>query len=119
MRTAGLSTVLLTDAWGKSAWWSPVGGGRRPGARRFAPRRALGKTPVGTTLCKRLPARLASGLDAVGRKVRERRRNREAEEAHRAARHRLPLPGCGDQRSEEDTSELQSPYDLVCRLMLE
>src|SRR5207248_10215041 len=27
-------------------------------------------------------------------------------------------PG-GDQRSEEHTSELQSPYDLVCRLLLE
>src|SRR5437867_5735354 len=25
----------------------------------------------------------------------------------------------GDQRSEEHTSELQSPYDLVCRLLLE
>src|SRR5207248_11389407 len=34
------------------------------------------------------------------------------------------LPGrraglCGRRRSEEHTSELQSPYDLVCRLLLE
>src|SRR5207248_5989828 len=33
------------------------------------------------------------------------------------------LPGCrespGPARSEEHTSELQSPYDLVCRLLLE
>src|SRR5207248_6293302 len=31
-----------------------------------------------------------------------------------------PLPDAGDTaRSEEHTSELQSPYDLVCRLLLE
>src|SRR5207248_9142292 len=29
------------------------------------------------------------------------------------------LPGVHDRRSEEHTSELQSPYDLVCRLLLE
>src|SRR5207248_9551635 len=29
------------------------------------------------------------------------------------------LPHGGEQRSEEHTSELQSPYDLVCRLLLE
>src|SRR5437867_10253573 len=28
-------------------------------------------------------------------------------------------PDCGLSRSEEHTSELQSPYDLVCRLLLE
>src|SRR5207248_9261994 len=39
--------------------------------------------------------------------------------------HARPLAGsggrlCGDlMRSEEHTSELQSPYDLVCRLLLE
>src|SRR5207248_10357369 len=35
---------------------------------------------------------------------------------------RLPLgekAGVVEQRSEEHTSELQSPYDLVCRLLLE
>src|SRR5207248_11543377 len=30
-----------------------------------------------------------------------------------------PSPTCGYLRSEEHTSELQSPYDLVCRLLLE
>src|SRR5437867_5508416 len=31
----------------------------------------------------------------------------------------VPLAIGGDHRSEEHTSELQSPYDLVCRLLLE
>src|SRR2546426_4171408 len=30
-----------------------------------------------------------------------------------------PLPGAGPRRSEEHTSELQSPCNLVCRLLLE
>src|SRR5207248_6620508 len=30
-----------------------------------------------------------------------------------------PERGIGEARSEEHTSELQSPYDLVCRLLLE
>src|SRR5207248_8648331 len=34
-------------------------------------------------------------------------------------RHRTALPSLGNFRSEEHTSELQSPYDLVCRLLLE
>src|SRR5438094_5168188 len=35
--------------------------------------------------------------------------------------HRVPSLSLGldDSRSEEHTSELQSPYDLVCRLLLE
>src|SRR5437867_7276133 len=32
---------------------------------------------------------------------------------------RRPLVAVPDVRSEEHTSELQSPYDLVCRLLLE
>src|SRR5207248_9425725 len=32
---------------------------------------------------------------------------------------RFVLIAEGDKRSEEHTSELQSPYDLVCRLLLE
>src|SRR5207248_7304266 len=32
---------------------------------------------------------------------------------------RSGAPGGRDSRSEEHTSELQSPYDLVCRLLLE
>src|SRR5438876_4066133 len=35
----------------------------------------------------------------------------------RAARH--PRPGADAERSEEHTSELQSPVHLVCRLLLE
>src|SRR5699024_11882748 len=31
----------------------------------------------------------------------------------------LPALGCGEERSEEHTSELQSRFDLVCRLLLE
>src|SRR5207249_8455119 len=38
-----------------------------------------------------------------------------AEESDRPARHRFR----GDVRSEEHTSELQSRFDLVCRLLLE
>src|SRR5437867_8683983 len=34
-------------------------------------------------------------------------------------RHVLPRRGAAWERSEEHTSELQSPYDLVCRLLLE
>src|SRR5207248_11482511 len=34
-------------------------------------------------------------------------------------RHLLPADRSADDRSEEHTSELQSPYDLVCRLLLE
>src|SRR5699024_12422732 len=30
-----------------------------------------------------------------------------------------PVPGAGGDRSEEHTSELQSRFDLVCRLLLE
>src|SRR5256885_11874607 len=31
----------------------------------------------------------------------------------------FPFPSCGPGRSEEHTSELQSPCNLVCRLLLE
>src|SRR5207248_7285286 len=43
------------------------------------------------------------------REVRDRRRHRDRER----------LAHGGQHRSEEHTSELQSPYDLVCRLLLE
>src|SRR5207248_10965586 len=36
-----------------------------------------------------------------------------------AAARRCPGASCRTPRSEEHTSELQSPYDLVCRLLLE
>src|SRR5438094_7520269 len=40
-----------------------------------------------------------------------------AREVHR--RQLRPVDGAGGDRSEEHTSELQLPYDLVCRLLLE
>src|SRR5207248_4222414 len=50
---------------------------------------------------------------------------RPAEDTHplhislREAHRHHASPGCDPSRSEELTSELQSPYDLVCRLLLE
>src|SRR5207248_8627094 len=51
-------------------------------------------------------------------------RSNEYESFMMNSRRRIrPLPGRGSSRSlirsEEHTSELQSPYDLVCRLLLE
>src|SRR5256885_7186292 len=42
-----------------------------------------------------------------------------AAHADAGARERLGLRALGGQRSEEHTSELQSPCNLVCRLLLE
>src|SRR5207248_10467639 len=39
--------------------------------------------------------------------------------ARRESRAREATSRCSPTRSEEHTSELQSPYDLVCRLLLE
>src|SRR6266516_5393022 len=44
-------------------------------------------------------------------------RTRRCDDAFCAGR--LRVAGCFAPRSEEHTSELQSPYDLVCRLLLE
>src|SRR5258708_18383012 len=41
------------------------------------------------------------------------------ERARRLERHQLDVAGAGTDRSEEHTSELQSPDHLVCRLLLE
>src|SRR5207248_10685430 len=53
----------------------------------------------------------------------KRRRHKQAGQHHRRRRERqLDADRCqrrAEQRSEEHTSELQSPYDLVCRLLLE
>src|SRR5207248_9539929 len=45
---------------------------------------------------------------------RDHRRRHDPDRRHAAA-----TGGQGPRRSEEHTSELQSPYDLVCRLLLE
>src|SRR5207248_9691977 len=44
---------------------------------------------------------------------------RRQEAAVHVVKKRLAESGAGQARSEEHTSELQSPYDLVCRLLLE
>src|SRR5256885_15178078 len=44
---------------------------------------------------------------------------RHAEDAHRLVRRAQERRGAGPPRSEEHTSELQSPCNLVCRLLLE
>src|SRR5207248_8250203 len=50
-----------------------------------------------------------------GRDPVDGRKHRQAQGAQ--SEHQWPAGACG--RSEEHTSELQSPYDLVCRLLLE
>src|SRR5438094_7188220 len=66
-----------------------------------------------------------SGCAAGGPRPPPRRRSSRRAPAGggaRAARSRArrsPADGGANYRSEEHTSELQSPYDLVCRLLLE
>src|SRR5207248_3940387 len=68
---------------------------------------------------------LSAGL--AGRDIREARQRPEREQVRlRAVAHRRVAIAAADLlafdgavRSEEHTSELQSPYDLVCRLLLE
>src|SRR5437867_7241930 len=52
---------------------------------------------------------------------RPRRRERQLKNLCERGEHKIrkPVNGLGAERSEEHTSELQSPYDLVCRLLLE
>src|SRR5437867_8795479 len=70
------------------------------------------------------PTRRSSDLRAPDREHDERRLVRSHERPLAASGH-VPVPGGraprrgGPRRSEEHTSELQSPYDLVCRLLLE
>src|SRR5207248_9685776 len=72
-----------------------------------------------------LPISLRSVHARAARRVRLRRDSRAGGGAHRAVRarhrraHRRGRQGDVYLRSEEHTSELQSPYDLVCRLLLE
>src|SRR5437867_6736697 len=62
------------------------------------------------------PTRRSSDL----RGTRPRSRGRRAPHPRRRRRSRAGTSaGTGPRRSEEHTSELQSPYDLVCRLLLE
>src|SRR5207248_11221304 len=61
------------------------------------------------------PTRRSSDLPRAGARLQHAAAPRQSRAGHRyeRARHR------GLDRSEEHTSELQSPYDLVCRLLLE
>src|SRR5207248_3100995 len=74
------------------------------------------------------------GVDACGAERRQQRRHVRVETARGARAHQgdryphslIPAPRfisatatANSARSEEHTSELQSPYDLVCRLLLE
>src|SRR5256885_10202831 len=71
-----------------------------------------------TTLFRSLLSEVPALRDGGGRAARARRLALPREDAlrrHHARRHR----GQGDGRSEEHTSELQSPCNLVCRLLLE
>src|SRR5262249_57460096 len=78
------------------------------------------------------PTRRSSDLPGIPAPPRGRRRQAVRDPArangeHRATGQRHPLAaargarraGCGDDRSEEHTSELQSLTNLVCRLLLE
>src|SRR5207248_11717548 len=64
-------------------------------------------------------ARRGAGACEGGRLGQRRSRDRPAD-PHRGEHHRNREGLAeGRERSEEHTSELQSPYDLVCRLLLE
>src|SRR5207248_6439641 len=98
-----------------SLYLSRHGGGKslgrhRPGGERgtFAARRVL-----------RLNRSCGDARRRPGRRVREDPRNLEilARGSSLRQQHRAGRGKCS--RSEEHTSELQSPYDLVCRLLLE
>src|SRR5437868_9223824 len=69
-------------------------------------------------------SRAAVGVMEAGACVGRRRivLSGEADRGRRALVHRAVVPERGgrrDERSEEHTSELQSRFDLVCRLLLE
>src|SRR5438094_5020120 len=63
------------------------------------------------------PGRRSPGACLPGGTGEGRRRELRADRSRRGRNHREGDPPSG--RSEEHTSELQSPYDLVCRLLLE
>src|SRR5437867_4165192 len=63
---------------------------------------------------RRLHQRDGLFVVAVDEDISRRRRDQIG-----AQRHRADVVEIADDRSEEHTSELQSPYDIVCRLLLE
>src|SRR5207248_10805775 len=76
----------------------------RPPRSTLFPYTTLFRSPAGPRRCREGAARAAAGI-------------RSARSA--AAGPRDAQIGFRPLRSEEHTSELQSPYDLVCRLLLE
>src|SRR5437867_8605252 len=59
------------------------------------------------------------GVGTTGRRTRRWRAGTRPAHRRIARRASARGRGCAPTRSEEHTSELQSPYDLVCRLLLE
>src|SRR5207248_10831726 len=64
-----------------------------------------------------LSMRSTIAFSPMAQKFQRQREHRSMPQLFR--RHRPMLPLALEFRSEEHTSELQSPYDLVCRLLLE
>src|SRR5207248_11348134 len=100
-RTTAIATLSLHDALPISGWeWPPI---------TFACRRRLGNSRWATSA--RAPARRQHWWrpHALRRSLRS---------CRGVVGRTWPATRCPESRSEEHTSELQSPYDLVCRLLL-
>src|SRR5207248_10033419 len=81
-----------------------------------------GLRDLGGTLSSEHAHRIAAGAETMALRVERMNANalalgRWLEAQPKVAR--VHYPGLASHRSEEHTSELQSPYDLVCRLLLE
>src|SRR2546426_7240751 len=94
---------------------------RRPPRSTLFPYTTLFRSPAGTPAAGsglvqgwQLPPPRAAGPVPVGSSPAGLRRR-----GHRAASERGPPGSAQPPRSEEHTSELQSPCNLVCRLLLE
>src|SRR5690348_17799857 len=85
---------------------------RRPPRSTLFPYTTLFRSSVDTEGKPGLAYRAGLASDSAKRSAK--RAKREAKHAAHAARREAKLA-----RSEEDTSELQSPVHLVCRLLLE
>src|SRR5437868_14751887 len=64
-----------------------------------------------TTLFRSRPVESTLGFRAAVQRMKN--------QVRQSQRGQVAEHDCGDQRSEEHTSELQSRFDLVCRLLLE
>src|SRR2546426_8187987 len=91
---------------------------RRPPRSTLFPYTTLFRSGGGDGPPRPVAARRAHGVRGVDR-PRARRAGAAGGRPPGGGRRRRPHRGHGDQRSEEHTSELQSPCNLVCRLLLE